>query len=242
MLVPSAFFNVSQTPSHETEHGACRLLWLFGKNQSCTESISLWQVQIREGCPPAALALQTSVGFHRVIGHSKALCKAIHYTPAAPRVPWQIAHPFNHWSFRATALPRYFALFINTPPAFQPSHLLPGIQILGVSADTFGALTSAIILWDPVYLLHFVLLIPFLFCAIQCPKTPRSKDYSQLFIFTECTCQSWHCSKLSQELSCQSNTIISSITKFHLFVIPLENFSLFFYPLPQGSWGASYNV
>lgn len=74
------------------------LLWLFGKNQSCTESISLWQVQIREGCPPAALALQTSVGFHRVIGHSKALCKAIHYTPAAPRVPWQIAHPFNHWS------------------------------------------------------------------------------------------------------------------------------------------------
>lgn len=86
------------------------------------------------------MMLQTSVWFNRVIDRSKALCTAIYYIPAA------------HWMhcgkllirlindpFHAMTLHQYFTLFINIPPAFQPSHLLSRIPVLRVSADSAGA-------------------------------------------------------------------------------------------------------
>lgn len=83
--------------------------------------------------------LQTSVWFNRIIDHSKALRKAIHYIPAAHRMHCdKLLIRLINDLFHAMTLHQYFTLFINIPPAFQPSHLLSWVSILRVSADSFG--------------------------------------------------------------------------------------------------------
>jgi len=139
------------------------------------------------------MMLQTSVWFNRIIAHSKALYKAIYYIPAAHRRHCgKLLIRLINDLFRAMTLHQYFTLFINTPPAFQPSLLLSRTLILRVSADGRAAFNIRHYSARYCVSVHFLLVIPFLFHVIWCPKTSLSKDYLQLFIFTECTCQSWH--------------------------------------------------
>lgn len=103
------------------------------------------------------LTLQTSVWFNHLIDRSKALCEAIYYTPAAQRMCCgKLLTRLINDLFRAVTLHPDFTVFGNTPPAFQPRHLLSWMPILLDSTDSFGVLTSTVALRDPENLLQML--------------------------------------------------------------------------------------
>lgn len=76
-------------------------------------------------------------------------------------------------------------------------------------------------------------MIPLLVCVIWCPKTARSKDCSLLFISQNVLVNQALLEALTRPLL-PNDAIVSSMTKFRLFVMPCECVRIFIFFYEEG--------